>query len=45
MMKVKASTTDIYDLTPIQVQDRAAMKHTISKASPYEMYGEIFDWL
>jgi len=27
-MTVKASTTDIYDLTPIQVQERAAMKHT-----------------
>jgi len=27
MMTVKASTTDICDLTPIQVQERTAMKH------------------
>jgi len=26
-MTVKASTTNIYDLTPIQVQERAATKH------------------
>jgi len=27
MTTVKASTTDICDLTPMQVQERAAMKH------------------
>jgi len=40
MMTVKASTTDICDLTPMQVQERAIMKHTFLRLPHREYMGK-----
>ena len=43
MMTVKASTTDMCDLTPIQVQERAVMKHAFLRLPHRKCMGNL--WL
>jgi len=41
MMTVKASTTDMYDLTPIHAQERAAMNRAFVRLPTGNVWGNL----